>query len=162
LRLTKNGKPRVAYVNDLAMQVFESMGIPERKRKKDRRVLFPFVTPEQLSVRFIRACRDAGVDDFSLHDLRHTFTSQLRMAGADLHDLQKLLGHSDLRMTTRYAHLSPDHLAAAAARLNGVLTLPDRATETTEEDVHVEGKKAPKTGSIVTTELPADAGEEAA
>lgn len=125
MRLTKSGKPRVTFINDLAMQVFEAMGIRERKQRKDRGVLFPGITPEQLSMKFIRACRDAGVEDFSFHDLRHTYASQLRMNGADLHDIQKLLGHSDMRMTTRYAHLSPEHLATAAARLNGVLTLPD-------------------------------------
>lgn len=125
MRLTKSGKPRVTFINDLSMQVFEAMGIRERKQRKDRGVLFPSITPEQLSMKFIRACRDAGVEDFSFHDLRHTYASQLRMNGADLHDIQKLLGHSDMRMTTRYAHLSPEHLATAAARLNGVLTLPD-------------------------------------
>ena len=46
------------------------------------------------------------------------------MHGADLHDLQKLLGHSDPRMTNRYAHLSNEHLGHAARRLDGVLALP--------------------------------------
>lgn len=124
LRTTKNGETRAAYINDLAMQVFLAMGVPERKRKNDRRVLFPAITPEQLSMRFIRACRLAGVEDFSLHDLRHTYASDLRMKGADLDDIRRLLGHSDLRMTIRYAHLGQDHLDAAASRLDGVLTLP--------------------------------------
>ena len=87
-------------------------------------LLFPDVTPGQVTVAFVRACKDAGVEDFSSHDLRHTYASQLRMAGGDLHDLQKLLGHSDPRMTSRYAHLSDDHLATAARRLDNVLTMP--------------------------------------
>lgn len=124
LRLTKNGKTRTVFVNDLALQVLAAMGIAERKRKKDRGVLFPGVTPEQLSMRFIRACRAAGVEDFSFHDLRHTYASHLRMKGADLDDIRRLLGHSDLRMTIRYAHLGAEQLEAAASRLDGVLTLP--------------------------------------
>lgn len=130
LRRTKNGKKRPAFINSLAMQVLESMSISERKRRKDRGRLFTEVTPEQLSMRFIRACRDAGVEDFSFHDLRHTYASHLRMNGADLHDIQKLLGHSDPRMTSRYAHLSNEHLDSAAQRLNGVLTLPAPVGET--------------------------------
>jgi hypothetical protein len=59
--------------------------------------------------------------------VRKGYASQLRMHGADLHEIQKLLGHSDPRMTSRYSHLSPDHLAAAASRLDGVLTLPESA-----------------------------------
>ena len=124
LRKTKSGKTRSVFINDLALQVFTAMGIAERKKKNDRRMLFPGVTPEQVSMRFIRACRAAGIEDFSLHDLRHTYASHLKMARADLYDLQRLLGHSDPRMTARYAHLGQDHLDAAASRLDGVLTLP--------------------------------------
>jgi site-specific recombinase XerD len=106
-----------------------ALGIPERKRKKDRGVLFPGVAPEQLSMRFIRACRTAGVEDFSFHDLRHTYAPHLRMKGADLDDIRRLLGHSDLRMTIRYAHLGAEQLEAAASRLNGVLTLPAQTAD---------------------------------
>ena len=57
LRKTKNGKPRTVYINNLAMQVFASMGLAERKHKQDRGVLWPSITPEQLSMRFL--CRHA-------------------------------------------------------------------------------------------------------
>lgn len=82
------------------------------------------MTPAQVTVAFVRACEKAGITDFSFRDLRHTYASHLRMHGADLHDLQKLLGHSDPRMANRYAHLSNEHLGNAARRLDGVLSLP--------------------------------------
>lgn|GEM_PF-5126949 len=47
------------------------------------------------------------------------------MEGADLDDIRRLLGHSDLRMTIQYARLGSEHLDAAASRLDGVLTLPE-------------------------------------
>jgi integrase len=142
LRMTKSGKTRAVFINDLAAQVFLAMDLPERKRKRDRSVLFPGVTPEQLSMKFIRACRAAGVEDFSFHDLRHTYASHLRMKGADLDDIRRLLGHSDLRMTIRYAHLLPEHLEAAASRLNGVLTLPVPTEKSTVQKGLSDGKKA--------------------
>ena len=122
LKRTKNGKQRPAFLNDLSLQVLKSLGANSGKK---RGLLFPAITPAQVTVAFIRACKAAGIEDFSLHDLRHTFASHLRMHGADLHDLQKLLGHSDPRMTSRYSHLSDEFLGAAARRLDGVFTLPE-------------------------------------
>ena len=66
------------------------------------------------------ALKRAGIEDFRWHDLRHTWASWHRMAGTHTHELRQLGAWKTMAMVERYAHLAPDHLAAAAERLEAV------------------------------------------
>jgi integrase len=59
----------------------------------------------------------ADVRKFRFHDLRHHFASRLAMSGVDLYTVKELLGHSDFALTSRYAHLTPEHNLAAVEKL---------------------------------------------
>lgn len=65
-----------------------------------------------------RARRLAGIPPVRLHDMRHTFCSHLAMKGIDLLTISKLTGHADMKMTMRYAHLSPNHKLIAVNMLS--------------------------------------------
>ena len=75
-----------------------------------------------------KALERAGIEDFRWHDLRHTWATWHRQAGTPTHELQRLGGWRTAVMVERYAHLAPDHLAAAANRLDPLLSGYDLAT----------------------------------
>jgi integrase len=119
---TKNGEARQVYLNDVALEALKAL--PPRIEGR----LFP-LHANQVSVAFMRAVRRAGIEDFRLHDCRHTFASYQAMAGIQARGLQTLLGHRDGRMTARYSHLSDAYLKAA---VDGVVlgrSNADRAKE---------------------------------
>src|SRR5215831_11323610 len=60
---------------------------------------------------FELAGRKAGLENFTFHDLRHTFASPLVRAGVDFPTVKELMDHKDITMTLRYTHLSSDHSA---------------------------------------------------
>jgi site-specific recombinase XerD len=70
---------------------------------------------------FTKACNTAQLADLHFHDLRHTFASHLVMSGIDLTTVKELLGHKDIKMTLRYAHLAPFHKMKAVDILNDAL-----------------------------------------
>ena len=68
---------------------------------------------QRLRLRLARIYKKAGLRKIGWHTLRHTFASHLVMSGASLAEVQKLMGHSTITMTMRYAHLAPSALRSA-------------------------------------------------
>ena len=64
--------------------------------------------------------KHVGVEDFRIHDLRHTCASWLMGAGQQLTAVRDLLGHSSVQMTERYAHTPPENVRTAVSALDGV------------------------------------------
>jgi integrase len=115
LRRTKNNETRVIPLNQILYD--ELVQLP---RQLHSAYIFCHADGErydEVKRSFKTACRNAGVTDFRFHDLRHTFASHLIMNGINLKSVQYLLGHKDIRMTLRYAHLSGEHLQVAVGTL---------------------------------------------
>lgn len=66
-------------------------------------------------------CRAAGIRGLRIHDLRHSFASQLASGGASLPLIGALLGHSNPATTHRYAHLFDDPQRAAVERVGAII-----------------------------------------
>ena len=78
---------------------------------------------------FTTARKKATITDFVFHDLRHTFCSNLRLAGANFKDVKDMIGHSEIKMTDRYTHLPDAKKVALQASLanhyNGAYPVED-------------------------------------
>jgi site-specific recombinase XerD len=78
----------------------------------------------------VEAARHAGIKKrIYPHMLRHCFATHLLEAGADLHTIQILLGHHDLKETARYLHLSQRHLHATPSPLDALVLKKGRSSE---------------------------------
>jgi integrase len=113
---TKNGERRELPMTDTLRDTLQHL---PRRLNSDQ--VFPGKTGHGLvdiRKRFHRTLREAGIEGFVFHDLRHTFASHLVMAGVDLMTVKEFLGHKDIKMTLRYAHLAPDYKRAAISRLD--------------------------------------------
>lgn len=123
---SKNRHPIAVPLND------EAMAILHRQLGKHPARVFTYAG-KPLGNANTRAWRNAlkraGITDFRWHDLRHTWATWHRQAGTPTHELQRLGGWKTSAMVERYAHLAPEHLAGAAARLNLVGSCYDSATD---------------------------------
>jgi len=92
---------------------------------RDSEHLFHY--PNNLRRDFQKACVKAEIEPCKVHDLRHTFASHLAIAGIPLNTIRELLGHTEMTMTLRYAHLCPSVKGEAVSRLNfGVISEPEK------------------------------------
>ena len=110
---SKNGHPRYIQLNSSAIDLLKSVS-----KTNGNPYIFPAPTTGRpmphLFFPWDRIRIRAGLQDFRLHDLRHSFASFVINSRDDLYEVQKLLGHSNPRSTQRYAHLSREKLAQAA------------------------------------------------
>lgn len=114
---TKNEEPLHVPLNDAALaalRVARARGDGKGRIFRSERTGEPLEHPRHW---FEPALREAAIEGFHWHDLRHTFASRLRMKGTPLEDIADLLGHKSLAMTKRYAHLGPSRLHEVVARL---------------------------------------------
>ena len=81
-----------------------------------------------------RARAEAGIEDVRLHDLRHTVASQAVARGVALSTVARMLGHSDPKMTLRYAHVTDPDVEAAAERIGKVIQTAITGRHTPGED----------------------------
>lgn len=85
-----------------------------------------------------------GKPQLRLHDLRHTFASLLVMNGTDIYTISKMLGHSSIEMSKRYAHLMPSHHSQQAKKLDSIVAIsPDDIddSQVVVEDMELRAKK---------------------
>ena len=122
----KSGKPRQLRLPERLVPLLAAWAQRCPKTKED--LVFParhrdgrWGLPHNTSVVFglPRLLEAAGcrVPAHPWHALRHTFASHFIMSGGNILMLQKILGHSDVKVTLQYAHLAPDYIAEEMNRL---------------------------------------------
>lgn len=113
IHTTKLGRPRHVPLSDGAVSLLQSV-----PRFND--CIWTFPNPDTLkpyvSIHYSwdTVRKAAGLSDVRLHDLRHSFASFLVNAGRTLYEVQHLLGHTQIKTTQRYSHLSQDTLLDAS------------------------------------------------
>ena len=114
---TKSGKIRHVPLSNGAMKVLDKLQLKMLPGQIKAPSIFANPRTGVPYVSFYYSWNNArvraGMPEFRIHDLRHSFASCLVNAGRSLYEVQELLGHADIKTTSRYAHLSRERLAEA-------------------------------------------------
>jgi integrase len=112
----KGAKPRHIPLNGIARDTLKQW----QKQTRDMGLIFPGAKGgrlDNIASSWRKLMTDAELQDFTFHDLRHTFATKTLAAGADIVTVSKLLGHASLKMTMRYVHITDGTMTAAVERL---------------------------------------------
>ena len=148
IEFSKSGKTRQIPMNDLIVETLR--GLPRASE-------FVFYNPKReirislFAVRdaFLRACEKAKIKGLSFHDLRHCAASAMVRKGIDLVTVSKILGHSSIIMTMRYAHPTPENMRLAVNSLGEILEGPGNQEMLGKKPVKP-GIEIPLSGSYLT------------
>ncbi len=115
---TKNGETRSVPLTHLALTMLKKH---ERNRPLTSTLVFPSKNnkkPLDLRSAWETAIKNANIEDFRWHDLRHSCASYLAMNGASLTEIAEILGHKSIQMSKKYAHLSESHTSTVLRSMN--------------------------------------------
>ena len=118
LEETRNGERRLLPLTGHALQLMQAHA---KVRRIDTELVFPGrkgLKPIDIRPAWEAALKEANIDNFRFHDLRHSAASYLAMNGASLAEIAEVLGHKTLQMVKRYAHLSEAHTSKVVAAMN--------------------------------------------
>jgi integrase len=120
--LSKSGKARHVPMSDGVLSLLDA--VPRYEKCP-----YVFANPKTLLPYISFFCawdtlrKSVGLGDVRVHDLRHSFASFLVNSGRSLYEVQRILGHTQIKTTQRYAHLSQDSLLAAANEISKAVPL---------------------------------------
>jgi len=118
--VSKSGKMLRIPLNSIAVELLVSWKAQSAKTTNEA---FVFASPvsggmlNNVKKAWFGILKAAQIENFRWHDMRHDFASQLVMNSVDLNTVRELLGHADMEMTMRYAHLAPQVKQAAVELL---------------------------------------------
>lgn len=119
-RHSKSRRRRTVPLNDDAVRTLRCLMTWQRTHELRSPWVFGWRQGQRITTfktSWSSALRRAGIENFRIHDLRHTFASWLVMQGESLYVVKDLLGHASVTQTEIYAHLAPSVAAAAVQRL---------------------------------------------
>jgi integrase len=137
IKETKSGRSRKVPMNHLVRKTLmdisrDSEYIFHNPRNKAGHI-------KEVKTAFKNACRKSNLEDLRFHDLRHTAASKMVEAGVDIVTVAEILGHSDIKMTMRYVHPTPENKSKAVNVLAVVCGERDQETEKicSEEELEI-------------------------
>jgi len=129
---SKSGKSRKVCMNSI---IFETL----KEMPKDSKYLFPNEKTgthiKDVKNSFKTACEIANIKGFRFHDTRHTAATKMIEAGVDIVTVSRILGHSSIQMTMRYAHPGEKSMREAAEKLGKIYNQTRQKVDSSNEIV---------------------------
>ena len=120
-RDTKNGESRLVPITSCVRQVMTEL-FKVRSLLTNKVFLYNGRSVGSVKKAFKTALKEAGIQNFRFHDLRHCAATNLRRAGVDTVTAMKIVGHKSKKMYKRYNNVNEEDLLKASAKLNTLIT----------------------------------------